>query len=81
MLGLSKDQASIDHISVHDGRLVRSCPVPQVMESAGESEWEEWEKGRRWWSMDWVGGQTGWPARKVSYNVALMLTGFSLGDP
>ncbi|ORX40520.1 hypothetical protein BD324DRAFT_647447 [Kockovaella imperatae] len=60
LLLLHGRDCTVDHLSVHDGKTVRSIPLDI---HPSDSEWLSYENGNRWWHMGWEAGKSPWPQR------------------
>jgi len=59
------NSATLEHLSVHNGSVVRSLPCPQLLDNVQAKDWKDLKDGRRWWRMEWKSGGMEWEKPKV----------------
>ena len=70
--GSKEDSARLDHLSVHTGSIVRSVPVPQLLENCSDVDWADFISEDRWWRLDWTLHEEDWPKPMVHINFCVI---------
>ncbi len=58
--------ATLSHLSVHNGAVVRSIPCPQAVDNLSARDRADLQSGSRWWRMEWRRSGTDWGQTRVS---------------
>jgi hypothetical protein len=68
-------RARLDHLSVHDGKLIQTTHLRGALSGLTESMLAHIINGDRWWSLEWRTGETKWPGKRVSKGPDMLQVG------